>query len=61
MTTKTNTNKQLKNINKLGKLPVWNLEDLYDSTGGKKISSDLDFIEKSVKKFEKNMKEKLKT
>jgi len=60
MTTKTNTNKQLKNINKLGKLPVWNLEDLYDSTGGKKISSDLDFIEKSVKKFEKKYERKIK-
>ena len=53
MTTKTNTNMRPKNINNLGKLPVWNLKDLYDSTKGKKISSDLSFIARTAIKFEK--------
>ena len=60
MTTKTNSNTRSKNINNLGKLPVWNLKDLYDSTKGKKISSDLKFIAKVVKKFEKNYEGKIK-
>ena len=51
MTTKTNSNMRSKNINNLGKLPVWNLKDLYDSIKGKKISSDLNFIDKAAKKF----------
>ncbi len=41
MTTKTNSDMRSKNTNNLGKLPVWNLKDLYDSTKGKKISSDI--------------------
>ena len=51
MTTKTNINIRSTNIDKLGKLPVWNLKHLYDSTKGKKISSDLNFIANAVKKF----------
>ena len=53
MTTKTNSDMRSKNINNLGKLPVWNLKDLYDSIKGKKISSDLNFIAQAAKKFEK--------
>ena len=49
MTTKTNSNMRFKKTNNLGKLPVWNLKDLYDSTKGKKILSDLNFIAKAVK------------
>ena len=60
MTTKTNSNTRSKNINNLGKLPVWNLKDLYDSTKGKKISSDLNFIVKAAKKFEKKYEGKIK-
>ena len=60
MTTKTNNNMRSKNINNLGKLPVWNLADLYDSIKGKKISSDLNFIEKATKKFEKKYGGKIK-
>ena len=60
MTTKTNSNMRSKNINNLGKLPVWNLKDLYDSTKGKKISSDLNFIVKAAKKFEKKYEGKIK-
>jgi len=60
MTTKTNNNMRSKNINNLGKLPVWNLTDLYDSIKGKKISSDLNFIEKATKKFEKKYGGKIK-
>ncbi len=60
MTTKTNSDMQSKNINNLGKLPVWNLKDLYDSSKGKKISSDLNFIAKAAKKFEKKYEGKIK-
>jgi len=58
MTTKTNSDMRSKNINNLGKLPVWNLKDLYDSTKGKKISSDLNFIVRQQKSLKKNMKVK---
>jgi len=60
MTTKTNTKMRSKNINNLGKLPVWNLKDLYDSPKGKKISSDLNFIAIAVRKFEKKYEGKIK-
>ena len=60
MTTKTNSNMRSKIIHNLGKLPVWNLKDLYDSMKGKKISSDLNFIAKGAKKFEKKYEGKIK-
>ena len=60
MTTKTNSNTRSKNINNLGKLPVWKLKDLYDSIKGKKISSDLNFIAKVAKKFENKYEGKIK-
>jgi len=60
MTTKTNSNMRSKNMNNLGKLPVWNLKDLYDSMEGNKISSDLNFIAKAAKKFEKKYERKIK-
>ena len=44
-----------------GKLPVWNLADLYNSPNGKKILTDLNYIAKSAinfeKKYEGNIKE----
>ena len=55
MTTKTIINKQSKKNNNLGKLPVWNLKDLYDSTKGKEISTDLNFIEKAVNNIRKKI------
>ena len=36
----------------LGKLPVWNLKDLYNSANGKEILNDLKYIEKSAINFE---------
>ena len=60
MTTKTNNNLQSKNLNKLGKLPIWNLNDLYKSNKEKQISSDLNFIEKVAKKFEKKYEGRIK-
>ena len=60
MTTKTNNKLQSKNLNKLGKLPIWNLSDLYKSNKEKQISSDLNFIEKVAKKFEKKYEGRIK-
>ena len=44
MTKKTKKNIKIKNSKKLGKLPIWNLSDLYDSPNNKNIKSDLVFI-----------------
>ena len=60
MTTKTNNNLQYNKLNNLGKLPVWSLHDLYDSTQGNQILSDLNFIEKNTKKFGKKYEGKIK-
>ena len=60
MTTKTNNNLRSKNLNKLGKLPIWNLSDLYKSNKEKQILSDLNFIEKVAKKFEKKYEGRIK-
>ena len=46
--------------NNLGKLPVWDLNDLYISIKDKKITKDLSFIKKSYQKFEKKYKGKVK-
>ena len=40
-------------------LPIWNLSDLYSSITSKKITIDLDYIEKSSKKFEKKYEGKI--
>ena len=61
MTTKTNNNlNNPQNLN-LGNLPIWDLSDLYDSIESKKITSDLEFIEKKVKAFEKKYEGKVKS
>ena len=55
-------NKRLKSnitIN-LGKLPVWNLNDLYTSIEDKKITKDLNFFKKNSQKFEKKYKGKIR-
>ena len=44
MIKKTIKNIEIKNSKKLGKLPIWNLSDLYHSTNDKNIKSDLDII-----------------
>ena len=44
MTTKTNKRLQQNQSNNLGKLPIWDLGDLYNSSKDKKITLDLNFI-----------------
>ena len=39
--------------NTLGKLPIWNLKDLYESPKSKKLNNDLNNLRISTKKFEK--------
>ena len=39
--------------NTLGKLPVWNLKDLYESPKAKNLNNDLNQLRKITKKFEK--------
>ena len=39
--------------NTLGKLPVWNLKDLYVSTNDKNLNNDLNQLRRITKKFEK--------
>ncbi len=39
--------------NTLGKLPVWNLKDLYESPNAKNLNNDLNQLRKITKKFEK--------
>ena len=60
MANKTNKRTKSKKSNNLGKLPVWDLSDLYKSTKDKKITSDLNFVKKSYKKFEKKYEDKIK-
>ena len=40
--------------NTLGKLPIWNLKDLYESPKARKLNNDLNKLRISTKKFEKN-------
>ena len=39
--------------NSLGKLPVWNLKDLYESPKAKNLNNDLNQLRRITKKFEK--------
>ena len=59
MTTKTNNNIKTNKPNDLGKLPVWNLKDLYKSSKSSQILLDLNFIEKEAKRFEKKYEGKI--
>ena len=47
--------KNYKNLTKntLGKLPVWNLKDLYESPKAKNLNNDLNQLRRITKKFEK--------
>ena len=60
MTTKTNKRLQQNQSNNLGKLPIWDLGDLYNSTKDNKITSDLNFIKIVSKKFEKKYEGKIR-
>ena len=44
--------------NTLGKLPIWNLKDLYESPKAKKLNNDLNKLRISTKKFEKKYQKK---
>ena len=50
MNTKNNQTNAAKNH---GKLPVWNLNDLYNSHNDKSLIRDLNDIKKNTQKFEK--------
>ncbi len=45
--------------NTLGKLPIWNLNDLYESPKDKKLNNDLNKLRISTKKFEKKYSSKI--
>ena len=45
--------------NTLGKLPLWNLKDLYESPKAKKLNNDLNKLRISTKKFEKKYASKI--
>ncbi len=45
--------------NTLGKLPLWNLKDLYESPKAKKLNDDLNKLRISTKKFEKKYASKI--
>ena len=59
MSKKTKKKIEKKHSKKLGKLPIWNLSDLYHSTNDKNIKSDLDIIKHSAIKFEKQYEGKI--
>ena len=59
MTIKTKKKYIIKNKENLGNLPIWDLSDLYSSTKSKKITSDLEFISKKSKNFEKKYEGKI--
>tara|TARA_Y100000590_G_scaffold435517_1_gene555038 strand:+ start:7991 stop:9802 length:1812 start_codon:yes stop_codon:yes gene_type:complete len=59
MTIKTKKKYIKKNKENLGNLPIWDLSDLYPSTKSKKITSDLEFISKKSKIFEKKYEGKI--
>ena len=45
--------------NTLGKLPIWNLKDLYESPKARKLNNDLNKLRISTKKFEKKYASKI--
>ena len=53
--------KNYQNLTKktLGKLPVWNLKDLYESPKAKNLNNDLNQLRMSTKKFEKKYTSKI--
>mgnify|MGYP003951512959 CR=1 FL=1 len=46
-------NNQTSELNNIGKLPVWNLKDLYKSTNSNALSADLSQLKTQTKRFEK--------
>ncbi len=52
-------NYQISTKNTLGKLPVWNLKDLYESPKAKNLHNDLSRLRLSTKKFEKKYTSKI--
>ena len=54
-------NNQTNAIKTLGKLPIWNLKDLYISQNDKSLTKDLNYIKNSTIKFEKKYLNKVKS
>ncbi len=54
-------NNQTNASKNLGKLPIWNLKDLYFSQNDKTLTKDLNYIKKSTHKFENKYLNKVKT
>ncbi len=50
---------QISTKNTLGKLPIWNLKDLYESPKDKKLNNDLNKLRIITKKFEKKYASKI--
>ena len=59
MTIKTKKKYIKKNKENLGNLPIWDLSDIYTANKSKKITSDLEFIAKKSKIFEKKYEGKI--
>jgi len=55
-----NKNNQINGEKNLGKLPVWNLKDLYSSQTDKNLTKDLNIIKSETSKFEKKYVNKIK-
>jgi len=53
-------NNQTNETKNLGKLPVWNLKDLYLSQKDKSLTRDLNIIKNETIKFEKKYFDKVK-
>ena len=54
-------NNQINEVKNLGKLPIWNLKDLYPSQNDKKLIKDLKIIKINTTKFEKKYINKIKS
>ena len=54
-------NNQINELKNLGKLPIWNLKDLYPSQNDKKLIKDLKIIKSNTTKFEKKYVNKIKS
>ena len=52
-------NYQISTKNSLGKLPIWNLKDLYESPKARKLNNDLNKLRILTKKFEKKYASKI--
>ena len=54
-------NNQINEVKNLGKLPIWNLKDLYPSQNDKKLIKDLKILNLKLLEFEKKYVNKIKS